>query len=60
LWHVGFLTAQPAGQAAPGRASAQTFHGTQRNQYLNLARSQRFQVHPMFRAYLDITRPPRR
>jgi hypothetical protein len=50
LWHVGFLTAQPSGDAKPSGAYA----GVHQVQHLNLAAAQRFQVHPMFRAYLSI------
>jgi hypothetical protein len=49
LWHVGFLTAQSAGN---GRA----FVGAHQIEHPNLAAVRRFQVHPMFTAYLGITR----
>jgi hypothetical protein len=53
LWHVGFLTAQPGGDK-PQRRNGETFLGSHQVHHLNLAAVQRFQVHPMFRAYLGI------
>jgi hypothetical protein len=49
LWEVGFLTAQPRGDCA--------FYGSHQLQHLNLPAAQRFQVHPMFRAYLGLQTP---
>jgi hypothetical protein len=57
LWHVGFLTAQPASHSTPARDDSRSFLGIHQIQHLNLAAAQRFQVHPMFRAYLDIRHP---
>ena len=57
LWQVGFLTAEPAGETRPPGNGAGPFLGPYQVQHLNLAAVERFQVHPMFRAYLD-TRPP--
>ncbi|WP_433181843.1 P-loop ATPase, Sll1717 family [Actinoallomurus sp. CA-150999] len=55
LWQTGFLTAQPVGDAdAVGGQGA--FIGVHQVQHLNLAAVQRFQVHPMFRAYLGVQR----
>jgi hypothetical protein len=54
LWHIGFLTAQPASETNPSRSDSRSFLGTHQIQHLNLAAVQCFQVHPMFRAYLGI------
>lgn len=54
LWHAGFLTAQPNGDGKPHRRGPASFFGVHQIQHLNLAAVQRFQVHPMFRAYLGI------
>lgn len=54
LWHVGFLTAQPVSQTQPHRGHTRPFLGAHQIQHLNLAAVQRFQVHPMFHAYLGI------
>ena len=59
LWHVGFLTAQPAGQAR-SRANGGHFLGAYQVQHLNLAAVENFRVHPMFRSYLGISHPLRR
>jgi hypothetical protein len=60
LWHVGFLTAQPATQPRPRRPNGAPFLGAHQMQHPNLAAVQHFQVHPMFRSYLDIATPVRR
>jgi hypothetical protein len=60
LWNIGFLTAQPAGRPPPRRDDDNTFLGAHQTPHLNLAAVQRFQVHPMFRSYLDITHQVRR
>jgi hypothetical protein len=60
LWQVGFLTAEPASETRPPGNGARPFLGPHQVQHLNLAAVQRFQVHPMFRAYLDIRQPARR
>jgi hypothetical protein len=54
LWHAGFLTAQPNGDVKPSPGGAPAFLGVHQVQHLTLAAVQRFQVHPMFRAYLGI------
>jgi hypothetical protein len=54
LWHVGFLTAQPAGPVSPRPRTSRPFLGAHQIQHPNLARAQLFQVQPMFRAYLGI------
>jgi hypothetical protein len=62
LWHVGFLQAE-AGRDADGRkTTAVSYLGPHQANHLNMAAARRFQVHPMFQAYLDtgIPRPARR
>ncbi|GAA0362241.1 hypothetical protein NE235_22355 [Actinoallomurus spadix] len=54
LWQTGFLTARPVGDAAPAGDGREGFIGVHQVQHLNLAAVQRFQVHPMFRAYLGM------
>ncbi len=54
LWHIGFITAQPAGGNRIQLGDRGPFVGVYQVQHLNLAAVQRFQVHPMFRAYLGI------
>jgi hypothetical protein len=53
LWAVGFLEAQPVGETKLERDN-RSFLGPHQVQHLNLAAVQRFQVHPMFRAYLSM------
>ncbi|HEX6470669.1 MAG TPA: hypothetical protein VF069_16335 [Streptosporangiaceae bacterium] len=53
LWNVGFLEAQPVGEARP-EGDLGSFLGAHQAQYLNLAAVQRFQVHGMFRAALNL------
>lgn len=60
LWNVGFLTAQPARLPAQGRADDKAFVAAYQAPHLNLATAGRFQIHPMFCAYLDITPHARR
>jgi TIR domain len=60
LWHVGFLTAQPATQARSRHPNGTPFLGAHQMRHLNLGAVRDFQVHPMFRGYLDITTQPRR
>ncbi|HUK70030.1 MAG TPA: hypothetical protein VLW50_14970 [Streptosporangiaceae bacterium] len=52
FWHIGFLTAQPAGGNRVKLGDRAPFLGMHQVQHLNLAAVQRFQVHPMFRTYL--------
>ena len=54
LWSVGFLTARPAAENRTERGDRGAFLGVHQIQHLNLAAVQRFQVHPMFRAYLGV------
>ncbi len=56
LWHIGFITAQPAGGTRARTGGQAPFLGVHQIQHLNLAAVQRFGVHPMFRAYLGITK----
>jgi hypothetical protein len=54
LWNVGFLCAeavQDNGVSKPGSAS---YLGAHQVRHLGMAVARRFQVHPMFHAYLDI------
>jgi hypothetical protein len=60
LWSVGFLTAQPSGRPAPRHDEDRTFLGPQQAPHLNLAAVNYFQIHPMFRSYLDIAQQVRR
>ena len=54
LWQVGFLEAKPGGDTKPQENGRRSFLGAHQVQHLNLAAVQRFRVHAMFRAYLDL------
>ena len=53
LWNVGFLVAQPIGDARPVN-DVRSFLGVHQAPHLNLAAAQYFRVHPMFWAYLGL------
>ena len=54
LWKVGFLRAQAVGGIKAMRRSGSSYLGPHQVGNLNLATLSRFQVHPMFRAYLGM------
>jgi hypothetical protein len=55
LWNVGFLRAEAGGDVSSRKAAGHAFLGNHQARHLNMAAAQRFQVHPMFHAYLGIT-----
>ena len=54
LWNVGFLIAEASRDADARRIAQVSYLGAHQAHHLNMAAAQHFQVHPMFRAYLDI------
>jgi hypothetical protein len=61
LWDTGFLSAEAAQDYSTSKAGSASFLGAHQVRHLNIAATRRFQVHPMFHAYLDIgTAGPRR
>lgn len=52
LWRIGFLRAQAVGGVKARRRSGSSYLGPHQVANLNLQNLNRFQVHPMFRAYL--------
>ncbi len=54
LWKIGFLRAQTVGGIKAMRRSGSSYLGPHQVSNLNLAALSRFQVHPMFRAYLGM------
>jgi hypothetical protein len=54
LWKIGFLRAQAVGGVKAMRRSGSSYLGPHQVANLNLAALSRFQVHPMFRAYLGM------
>lgn len=54
LWKIGFLRAQTVGGVKALRRSGSSYLGPHQITNLNLAALNRFQVHPMFRAYLGM------
>lgn len=54
LWKIGFLRAQAVGGVKAMRRSGSSYLGPHQVGNLNLATLNRFQVHPMFRAYLGM------
>jgi hypothetical protein len=61
LWTTGFLSAEISQAARPRRASAARFLGPHQAAHHTVTAARRFQIHPMFWAYLGVqeTRPPR-
>lgn len=57
LWRVGFLRAQAVGGVLAQRRSGSSYLGPHQVSHLNLVSLQRFQVHPMFRAFLGMKEP---
>jgi hypothetical protein len=57
LWRVGFLRALAVGGLKAERRSGSSYVGSHQVSHLNIAAIQRFQVHPMFRAYLALKEP---
>jgi len=53
LWQVGLLRAEADSASGNGRPADGLFLGPHQVRRLSLAAVQRFQVHPMFHAYLD-------
>ena len=54
LWRVGFLKAYAVGGIKAYRRSGSSFVGVYQVEHLNLNTIRRFQIHPMFRAYLGM------
>jgi len=54
LWRVGFLRAQAVGGMKARRRSGSSYLGPHQVGNLDLRALPRFQVHPMFRAYLGM------
>jgi hypothetical protein len=54
LWRIGFLRAQAVGGIKALRRSGSSYVGPHQLANLNLRNIPRFQVHPMFRAYLGM------
>jgi hypothetical protein len=54
LWRIGFLRAQAVGGIKALRRSGSSYVGPHQLSNLNLRNIPRFQVHPMFRAYLGM------
>ena len=55
LWNTGFLSAEAAQDYySTSKAGSASFLGAHQVRHLNIAATRRFQVHPMFHAYLDI------
>ena len=54
LWRIGFLRAQAVGGIKALRRSGSSYVGPHQLANLNLRNVPRFQVHPMFRAYLGM------
>ena len=54
LWNVGFLRAEAVPGNGVSKSGGNSYLGAYQVRHLNIAATQRFQVHPMFHAYLDI------
>lgn len=54
LWNTGFLCAEAVQEGGASRTGSVSFLGAHQVRHLNIAAARRFQVHPMFHAYLDI------
>jgi hypothetical protein len=57
LWRIGFLRAQAVGGVKARRRSGSSYLGPHQISNLSLANIRRFQVHPMFRAFLGMKEP---
>jgi hypothetical protein len=57
LWRVGFLRAWSMGGAKLQAGRKGLYLGAHQVATLNLINSERFQIHPMFRAYLGLEEP---
>lgn len=57
LWRIGFLRAQTVGGIRARRRSGSSYLGPHQISSLNLKNLTRFQIHPMFRAYLGTKEP---
>jgi energy-coupling factor transporter ATP-binding protein EcfA2 len=57
LWRIGFLRAQAVGGVKAFRRSGSSYLGPHQVENLSLNNLTRFQVHPMFRAYLGMKEP---
>jgi hypothetical protein len=54
LWNVGFLRAEVSRNSPARRPADAAYLGAHQANQVNVAAAQRFQVHPMFREYLDL------
>jgi len=59
LWATGFLAAEIP-QATAARHPASSFVGPHQSAHYSVTAARRFQIHPMFWAYLGTSAPPRR
>jgi hypothetical protein len=59
LWRIGFLRALAVGGLKAVRRSGSSYVGPHQVSTLNLQAVKRFQVHPMFRAFLGMKEPKR-
>lgn len=57
LWKVGFIKGYAVGGLKARRRSGSAYIGQHQIAHLNLRNIARFQVHPMFRAYLSMKEP---
>ena len=57
LWRIGFLRAWTVGGQKALRRSGSSYLGPHQVSHLNLRNISRFQVHPMFRAFLGMKEP---
>jgi hypothetical protein len=54
LWKVGFLRAQSVGDVRALKKAGTAYLGSYQVEYLHLRNVTRFQIHPMFRSYLEV------
>lgn len=54
LWNVGFLRGEAVQDNNVNKSGSASYLGAYQVRHLNIAATRRFQVHPMFHAYLDI------
>jgi hypothetical protein len=57
LWNVGFLRAETRRDASTRRIDAASFVGPHQASQQTAVAAQRFQIHPMFWAYLGSSAP---
>jgi len=57
LWNTGFLRVETGRDADVRRTANVSYVGTHQLPHVNMAAARRFQIHPMFQAYLDTGKP---